>query len=220
MRRTKLKLRDEANEQSGTHLTESACLQRHRGWKKEDLQVVEQRKTIGRFDADDQQRHSYPDPYHWHHCHNEIPASQKKTQMTLPFLLYKHTQVTTRAPIQQTCSEGSLHNHQTIWPVLRALYNIEPCLRHGRFQSHLGSLPPEDMTIVDHAVYDIFYSINLPLLMYKIIKIIEVVAMMAAVIGQLLSLLGLVWLTWQKWTWPRKQNWHWWQGLREAYKKG
>ena len=68
-RRTKLKLReDEVNEQSGTHLTESACLQRHRGWKKEDLHIVEQRKTIGRFDADDQQRHRYPDPYHWHHC--------------------------------------------------------------------------------------------------------------------------------------------------------
>ena len=136
--------------------------------------------------------------YHWHHCRHEIPASQKKTQMTLPFLLYKHTQVTTRPPIQQTCSEGSLHNHQSNRPVPRALYNIEPCLRHGRFQSHLGNLPPENVTIVDHAVSNIFYSINLPLLMSKIIKIIEVVSMMAAVIGQLLSLLGLAWLTWQK----------------------
>ena len=36
--------------------------------------------------------------YHWHHCLHEIPESQKKTQMILPFLLYKHTQVT-RPPI-------------------------------------------------------------------------------------------------------------------------
>ena len=87
MRRTKLKLReDEANEQSGTHLTESACLQRHRGWKKEDLQIVEQRKSIGRFDEDDQQRHRYPDPYHWHHCHNELPASENTNDTALPII--------------------------------------------------------------------------------------------------------------------------------------
>ena len=60
-RRTKLKLReDEVNEQSGTHLTESACLQRHRGWKKEDLQIVKQWKTRGRFDEDDHQHQQHP----------------------------------------------------------------------------------------------------------------------------------------------------------------
>ena len=51
-------------EQSGTHLTESAGLQRDRGWKKEDLQIVKQWKTRGRFDEDDhqhQQQHRYPD---------------------------------------------------------------------------------------------------------------------------------------------------------------
>ena len=79
----------------------------------------------------------------------------------------------TRPPIYLTCSEGTKHNHQTISPVPRALYNIEPCLRHGRFQSHLDNPLPEDMTNVDRAVSNIFYFKNLHPLMASIEKLLS-----------------------------------------------